>query len=172
MINRGQEGQRGTMDIGLEVVDILLRRFEFTEEYQAAIEQKKIASEQHLAAVEWAKKREAEARGEKLAVIQEAEGKAERIKMEADAELYAQMKEAEGTRQVGLAQADVRAAMVEAMGGGDVLVRMEFAKKLSPSLQVWGVPTGQQNNSVLDLSGVFGSMFPKAESRIASPPLQ
>ncbi|MBN1880196.1 hypothetical protein JW823_08800 [bacterium] len=164
IINMGSEGQRGTMDIGLEVIDVLLRRFEFTDEYQAAIEQKKIASEQHLAAVEWAKKREAEARGEKLAVIQEAEGKAERIRKEADADLYARLKEAEGVLQMGLSQAEAQAAMVKAMGSGDVLVRMEFAKNLSPKLQVWGVPTGQQNNSIMDLSGVFGSMFPQSET--------
>ncbi len=172
LINRGLEGQRGTMDIGLEVIDVLFRRFEFSEEYQAAIEQKKIASEQHLAAMEWAKKREAEARGEKLAVIQEAEGNAERIRTLADADLYSRLKEAEGVLQRGLADAQVRSEMVKAMGSGDVLVRMEFAKNLSSKLQIWGIPTGQQNSSIMDLSGIFGSMFPKSDAPVPGPVTQ
>lgn len=170
LINMGHNGRRGTMDVGLEVVDVLLRRFEFTDEYQAAIEQKKIASEQYLAAVEWAKKREAEAEGEKLAVIQEAEGQAERIRVEADADLYARLKESEGVLKIGLAQAEAQAAMVEALGGGNVLVNLEFAKNLSSKLQIWGVPTGQQNHSIMDLSGVFGSMFPRSETTIPLRP--
>jgi len=160
-LNDGDDGERGTVEIGLEVVEVLLRRFEFTEQYQDAIEQKRIAAEQHLAALEWAKKRQAEARGEKLAIIEQAEGNAEKIKKEAEADLFARLKEAEGLRKVGIAQADAQAALAQALGGGDVIVRLEFAKRLAPDLKVWGVPTGQENNSILDLSGVFGSMFPK-----------
>jgi regulator of protease activity HflC (stomatin/prohibitin superfamily) len=166
LVNRGQEGRRGTMDVGLEVIDVLLRRFEFTEEFQTAIEQKKIASEQHLAAVEWAKKREAEAEGEKLALIQNALGRAAQVREEADADLYSRQKAAKGIRDVGLAEAEARAAMVQAMGGGDILVQLEFAKNLSPKLQIWGIPTGQQNHSIMDLSGVFGSMFQPSETSV------
>ncbi|MCD4652604.1 hypothetical protein K8T06_01570, partial [bacterium] len=129
--------------------------------YQDAIEQKRIAAEEHLAALEWAKKRQAEAQGEKLALIEIATGNAEKTRKEADANLYAKLQEAQGVREVGLAYAEAQDALSKALGGGDVLVRMEFARHLSPALQVWGVPTGQENNSILDLSGVFGSMFPK-----------
>lgn len=160
LINAGEEGRRGTQEIGLEVIDILLRQFEFTAEYQEAVNQKKIASDQYLAALDLAKKREAEAEGEKLAAVQEAEAHAERIRLEADAELYARLKESEGILQVGKAQAEAQAAMVEALGGGDILVKLEFAKSLSPKLQIWGVPTGQQNCSLLDLSGIFGPLLP------------
>ncbi len=170
LINQGHVGRRGTMDVGLEVIDVLLRRFEFTEEFQTAIEQKKIASEQHLAAIEWAKKREAEAEGERLAVIQTAKGRAEQVRQEADADLYARRKAAEGIREVGLAEAEARAAMVEAMGGGEILVQLEFAQNLSPKLQIWGIPTGQQNHSVMDLSGVFGSMFQPSQSAVPLRP--
>ncbi|HPQ40805.1 MAG TPA: prohibitin family protein [bacterium] len=171
IMNEGSDGERGTLANGLEIVEVLFRRFEFTDEYQQAIEQKRIAAEQHLAAVEWAKKREEEARGEKLAVIQTAEGEAEKVRKEADAALYAQLKEAEGVRQLGLAQAEAQAAMAQAVGGGDVLVRMEFARNLAPDLKVWGVPTGQENNSILDLSGVFGSMFPRSDIQAPARPV-
>jgi len=171
LVNEGAEGQRGTLDIGLEVMEVLFRRFEFTQEYQEAIEQKRIAAEEHLAAVEWAKKREEEARGEKLAVIQQAEGQAEKVRKEAEADLYARLKEAEGIRKIGLAQAEAQEAMARAVGGGDVLVRMEFAKNLAPDLKVWGVPTGQENNSILDLSGVFGSMFPRSDVQVPARPI-
>ena len=168
LVNHGFEGQRGTLDIGLEVIDILFRRFEFTEEYQAAIEQKRIASEQHLAAEEMAKKKEAEARGEKLAMIQKAEGEAEKVKKEADARLYAKRKEAEGIAAVGLAEAQAKEAMSKALGGGDMLVRLEFAKHLGEGFQVWGIPTGEKSTSVMDLSGVFQSMFPEPQQKMTA----
>lgn len=171
ILNEGADDQRGTIESGLEVVEVLFRRFEFTDEYQQAIEQKRIAAEEHLAAVEWAKKREAEARGEKLAIIQTAEGQAEKVRKEAEADLFARLKEAEGIREIGLAQAKAQEAMARAVGGGDVLVRMEFARNLAPDLKVWGVPTGQENNSILDLSGVFGSMFPRSDVQVPARPI-
>ncbi|MBN1297932.1 prohibitin family protein, partial [bacterium] len=163
IVNKGVKDQPGTMEQGLEVTEVLFRRFEFTEDYQQAIEQKRIAAEQHLAAVEWAKKRQEEARGEKMALIQDAEGKAEKIRLESEANLYAKLKEAEGVRQIGLAHAEAQEALARAIGGGDVLVRLEFARHLAQDLKVWGVPTGQENNSIMDLSGVFGSMFPRSD---------
>jgi regulator of protease activity HflC (stomatin/prohibitin superfamily) len=165
LMNVGYQGQRGTREMGLEIVDVLFRRFEFTEEYQAAIELKRIASEQNLAAVELAKKKEAEARGEKLAVIQKAEGEAEQVRLEADAGLYAKLKEAEGIEAVGKAEAMAQSALADALGGGGEVVRLEFARHLAPSFQVWGIPTGDKTSSVMDLSGLFGSMFPKGSAQ-------
>ena len=164
LINNGYEGQRGTRAMGLEIVEVLFRRFEFTDDYQAAIEEKRIASEQHKAAIEWAKKKEAEATGEKMAMIQRAEGEAETVKLNAEAALYSKMKEAEGVQAMGEAQARAQGALVEAMGGGEYVVQLEFAKKLSDSFQVWGIPTGDSSNSVMDISGIFGNMFPKSAS--------
>lgn len=160
-VNEGTTTQRGSREYGLEIIEVLFRRFEFTDEYQAAIEQKRIASEQYLAAVENAKRREAEATGEKLALIQQAEGESAKIKLEADADLYAKLKEAEGIEAVGLAEAKSQQALAGALGGGDEVVRLEFARKLAESFQVWGVPTGGQSQAFLDLSGLFGSMIPQ-----------
>ena len=108
--------------MGLEIMDILFRRFEFTDEYQAAIEMKQIAAEQHLAAVEQAKKVEADAKGVKMAMIQKAEGEAEQIKLKAEADLFARLKEAEGVEAIGSAQAKAQAAMADALGGGEISI--------------------------------------------------
>lgn len=174
IVNDGTEIQRGSREYGLEIIEVLFRRFEFTEEYQAAIEQKRIASEQFLAAVENSKRKEAEATGEKLATIQQAEGESARVKLVADAELYSKLKEAEGIEAVGMAEAKSQQALAQALGGGDEVVRLEFARKLADSFQVWGIPTGNQGQSFLDLSGLFGGMIPReavrAEQKIAPGP--
>ena len=165
LMNQGYESETGLKDKGIFILDVLFRRYEFTEEYTKAIEQKRLAVEQKLAAMELAKKKEAEAEGEKLAIIQRAEAEAIRRKKEADAEYYYQQQRAKGIELVGMAEAKTKKALVEALGGGQYLVQLEFAKKLSDKLQVWGVPTGSQNASFLDLSGIFGNMYPKPKSR-------
>ncbi|MBN1356387.1 hypothetical protein JXA40_09015 [bacterium] len=162
LMNNGYEGERGMRAQGLEIVDVLLRRFEFTEEYQAAIEQKRIAAEQYLAAVEQARKLEAEARGQKMATIQKAEGEAEQIRLKAEAMLFSKLNEAKGVEALGKAHAVKQAALADALGGGDQVVRLEFVRHLAPSLQVWGIPTGDESSSIMDLSGLFGSMFPRS----------
>ncbi|MBN1552764.1 hypothetical protein JW979_14920 [bacterium] len=165
LVNSGTETQTGTTEFGLIITEILFRRFEFTEEYQAAIEMKRIAVEQRLAAEELAKKTEAEAEGERLAMVKKAQGEAKKIELSADANLYAKQREALGIEEVGLAQAKAQKALVEALSGNgaEQLVRMEFAKHLGESFQVWGIPTGDTSTSVMDLSGVLGSMFPKSK---------
>ncbi len=170
LVNTGYDNQVGTKIIGLEIVEVLFRRFEFSDEYQNAIEQKRIASEQHLAAIEWAKKKEAEARGEKLAIIQRAEGDAERVRQEAEAELFANLKEAEGIEAIGRARAESQRALADALGGGELVVRLEFAKKLAESFQVWGIPVGENTNQFIDVSGVFGNIFPEASKALKASP--
>ncbi len=161
LVNQGYEGQDGTAQYGLIVSDILFRRFEFSEEYQAAIEQKRIAAEQALAAEQWAIKREKEAIGEKLAIIQRAEADAQKVRKEADAMRYSKEQEAAGIRAKGQAEAEVQELMAAALGGGDNIVRMEFARHLGEGFQIWGIPTGENSNSIMDVSGIFGGMFPK-----------
>ncbi|MBN2055474.1 prohibitin family protein [bacterium] len=161
MMNDGYENQEGLRIKGIEVLDVLFRSFEFTEDYQNAIETKRLATEQKLAAVELAKKKEAEAEGDKLAVIKRAEGAADARKKEAAAELYAQQQQALGILAIGNAEAEAKDAMARALGGGDVLVRLEFARKLGENMQVWGIPIGGDSTSIMDLSGLFGGMFPR-----------
>jgi regulator of protease activity HflC (stomatin/prohibitin superfamily) len=124
-----------------------------------AIEQKKLAYELKQAAEMNAQRTEAEARGSKLAMIQQAEGKAESVRLSAEARLYSQQKEAEGLLAVAQAEAEGKAALTRALGGGQYVVQLEFARNLSDRLQVWGVPVGSESNSIMDLSGLFGKMY-------------
>lgn len=161
MMNDGYEGVQGLRDRGIEIEDVLFRSFEFTEEYQTAIEQKRLAAEQRLAAIELAKKLEAEADGQKMAAIKRAEGEAAAIKAKADADLYRKQMNARGIEAEGMAEAKAKKALAEAMGGGQYIVALEFARNLSDKLEIWGIPTGQQSTSIMDLNGLFGRMFPR-----------
>jgi regulator of protease activity HflC (stomatin/prohibitin superfamily) len=167
MMNDGYDDVGGLMAHGIEILEVLYRSFEYTDEYQAAIELKRLASEQRLAAVELAKKKEADAEGDKLAVIKRAEGDAEATRTRADADLYEKQQTAKGAEALGLAEAKAKQALAEAMGGGQNIVALEFARNLSDKLQIWGIPTGAQSTSIMDLSGIFGNMIPRQQGPAA-----
>ncbi len=150
----------------INVQDALIRHFQFSVQFEAAIEQKKIAAQmvevnkqQALAEEETAKKLEAIARGQKLKAIQEAEGRAASAKIEADAERYKLEQEATGKLALYKAEAEGKKLSAEALGGGANVVALEFAKNIPNKLQIWGIPTGQNSTSLMDLSGVFGNML-------------
>ncbi|MBF0385847.1 MAG: hypothetical protein HQL27_08260, partial [Candidatus Omnitrophica bacterium] len=150
----------------IQIHDALLRHFSFSPEFEKAIEQKKLAAQQveinknrALAQEEEAKRQEAEARGGKLKAIQEAEGRAQSAKIEADAKRYALEQEAQGRLAQYKAEAEGKKLAAEALGGGENLVALKFAENIPDKLQIWGIPTGANNTSIMDLSGVFGDMF-------------
>ena len=150
----------------IQIQDTLIRHFGFSSDFERAIEQKKLASQQveinknlALAQEEEAKRKEAEARGMKLKTIQEAEGRAQSAKIEADAERYKLEQEASGKLALYKSEAEGKRLMAEAMGGGQNVVAFEFAKNIPDKLQIWGIPTGQNNTSLMDVSGIFGKMF-------------
>jgi regulator of protease activity HflC (stomatin/prohibitin superfamily) len=154
----------------IKIQDALIRHFEFSKAFEQAIEQKKLAEQQvevnkkrALAQEEEAKRVEAEARGVKLKVIQEAEGRAQSAKIEADAERYKLEQEAAGMLAKFKAEAEGKRLSSEALGGGANVVALEFAKNIPDKLQIWGIPTGQNSTSIMDLNGVFGKMLPKKE---------
>ena len=154
----------------IKIQDALIRHFEFSKAFEQAIEQKKLAEQQvevnkkrALAQEEEAKRVEAEARGVKLKVIQEAEGRAQSAKIEADAERYKLEQEAAGMLAKFKAEAEGKRLSSEALGGGANVVALEFAKNIPDKLQIWGIPTGTNSTSIMDLNGVFGNMFPKKE---------
>jgi len=155
----------------INVQDALIRHFQFSPQFEGAIEQKKIAAQmvevnkqQALAEEETAKKLEAIARGQKLKAIQEAEGRAASAKIEADAERYKLEQEATGKLALYKAEAEGKKLSAEALGGGQNVVALEFAKNIPNKLQIWGIPTGANNTSLMDLSGVFQGMLPKKTS--------
>ncbi len=150
----------------LHIHDALIRSFQFSPDFQRAIEQKKLAGQQveinknrALAQEEEAKRQEAEARGGKLKAIQEAEGRAQSAKIEADAHRYKLEQEAAGDLARFKANAEGQKLLADAVGGGQNVVALKFAENISDKLQIYGYPVGQQTTSIMDVSGVFGSMF-------------
>lgn len=152
----------------IQIQDALIRHFSFSGEFEKAIEQKKLAAQQveinknrALAQEEESKRQEAEARGGKLKAIQEAEGRAQSAKIEADANRYKLEQEANGNLAIYKADAEGKRLQAEALGGGQNVVALKFAEKIPDKLQIWGIPVGQNNTSIMDMSGVFSGMFKK-----------
>ena len=150
----------------IEINDALIRNFDFSNEFEKAIEQKKLAAQQieinknlALAAEENAKTLEANARGEKLRVIQGAQGEAEAKKVNADAERYKLEQEAAGKLAGYKADAEGKKLQADALGGGKNVVALKFAEMLPPTLKVVAVPVGQSSTSIMDLNGVFKGLF-------------
>lgn len=150
----------------IHIYDALIRHFQFSLDFERAIEQKKLAAQQveinknrALAQEEEAKRQEAEARGGKLRAIQEAEGRAQSAKIEADANRYKLEQEAAGNLARLKANAEGQKLLADAVGGGQNVVALKFAENISDKLQIYGYPVGQQTTSIMDVSGVFGQMF-------------
>lgn len=152
----------------IQVQDALIRHFGFSVEFERAIEQKKLASQQveinknrALAQEEEAKRQEAESRGLKLKAIQEAEGRASSVKIEADAQRYQLEQEAAGKLAIYQAEAEGKRLLAEALDGtgGANVVALRFAEEIPAKLQLWGIPTGDSSNTFMDLSGIFKGIF-------------
>jgi regulator of protease activity HflC (stomatin/prohibitin superfamily) len=150
----------------IQVNEALLRHFSFSPEFEKAIEEKKLAAQdieinknQALAQEELAKKQEAEGRGIRLNAVQKAEGEASAKKIAADAERYKLEQEAAGNLAIYKADAEGKRLQTMALGSGENLVALKFAENIPDKLQVWGVPVGQNNTSIMDISGVFKNMF-------------
>ena len=148
--------------------DALMRHFSFSPDFERAIEQKKLAAQQveinknrALAQEEEAKRQEAESRGLKLKAIQEAEGRAQSVKIEADASRYKLEQEAAGNLAIFKANAEGQKLLSEALGGGQNVVALKFAENIPEKLRIYGFPVGQQSTSLMDVSGMFGEMFKK-----------
>ena len=146
--------------------DALIRHFAFSPDFERAIEQKKLAAQQveinknrALAQEEEAKRQEAEARGSKLKAVQDAEGRAQSVKIEADASRYRLEQEAAGNLAVYQANAQGQKLLAEALGGGQNVVALKFAENIPDKLQIWGIPVGSQSTSLMDVSGIFSGML-------------
>ncbi|MBU1625969.1 hypothetical protein KKB18_01225 [bacterium] len=163
--------------IGINIASVLIRSFDFADAFEKKIEEKAIAAQEIeinknnvKAAEELAKKMEAEARGKRLAVVQEAEGYAEKKKLEADADRYEQEQKAKGMLAMALADAEGKGKLADALGGGENVVKLEFARSIPDKLQIWGIPTGQESSSFMDLSGIFKNMLSQSSSTPVKTP--
>lgn len=124
-----------------------------------AAQQVEINKNKALAEEQEAYRKENQAKGEKLKTIQEAEGRAQSAKIEADANRYKLEQEAAGNLAIYKADAEGKKLQADALGGGQNVVALKFAEKISDKLQIYGYPVGQQTTSIMDVSGVFGDMF-------------
>jgi regulator of protease activity HflC (stomatin/prohibitin superfamily) len=154
----------------INIQDALIRHFNFSRQFEGAIEAKKLAAQEieinrnkALAQEEKAKQEEAQARGFKLKVVQEAEGRAQSAKIEADAQRYKLEQEASGNLAIYKADAEGKRLSADALGGGQNVVALEFAKNIPDKLQIWGIPTGSNSTSLMDLNGLFGNMLKKRD---------
>lgn len=150
----------------IQINDTLIRNFSFSTDFERAIERKKLAAQEveinknlALAQEEMAKKQEADARGRKLMAVQDAEGSAQAVKINADAERYKLEQEAIGKLAGYKADAEGKRLQAEALGGGKNVVALKFAETLPPTLKIVGVPVGANSTSIMDLNGVFKGLF-------------
>ena len=150
----------------IKIHDALIRHFSFSPDFERAIEQKTLAAQQveinrnrALAQEEESKRQEAEARGFKLKAVQEAEGRAQSAKIEADASRYKLEQEAAGNLAIYKANAEGQKLLSDALGGGQNVVALKFAENIPDKLQIWGLPVGQQSTSLMDVSGIFSQML-------------
>lgn len=150
----------------IQIQDALIRHFAFSTEFERAIEQKKLAAQQveinknrALAQEEEAKRQEAEARGSKLKAIQDAEGRAQSVRIEADAERYKLEQQAAGKLANFKADAEGKKLQADALGGGQNVVALKFAENIPDKFRVFAVPIGQNSTSLMDLNGIFKGMF-------------
>jgi len=162
----------------INIQNTYIRDFQFSAEFEKAIEAKKLAAQnvevnknQALAQEQEALRVEAEARGNKLKAIQEAEGRGESLKAEAegnaasvkinaDAKRYELEQEAAGNLAKYKAEAAGKKLAAEALGGGQYVVALKFAEMLSPDLKIVAYPNGAPGTtSLMDITGVFGNLL-------------
>ena len=159
----------------INVSAVLIRHLAFSPEFEAAIEQKQLAAQQvevnrqlALAQEQKALQVEAEARGQKLKVIQEAEGvgqsakaraegEAAAVRVRADAEQYKLEAEAKGNLAKYTAEATGKRLSAEALGGGQNVVALMFAEKLSPTIQSYAYPAG---SPIVNVGGALWDSIP------------
>ena len=145
---------------GIRVIHIFLRRYEYDQRYQAAIEQRKIQdqtvfkniAEAELAAAT-AERDRVLALGQAAIRVELARGEAEKKKLEAEADLYSRRQRAAGELAVSLAEAEGTRLENEALRGvgAENLVGLRMAEVLRGT-KVIVVPTdGESGVNPLDL---------------------
>jgi regulator of protease activity HflC (stomatin/prohibitin superfamily) len=147
-------------DKGIEVLEVLVRRYEYDSRYQNAIEQRKIQDQtvfkneaQAKAAIANAAKNKIVAEGAAAVQVELSRGEAEVKKLDAQADLYKRTKAAEGDLLVRLAEAQGTELMNQALraGGSENMVGLRMAEALKGT-QVIILPTdGDTGMNPLDL---------------------
>jgi regulator of protease activity HflC (stomatin/prohibitin superfamily) len=149
---------------GIEVLQVLIRRYTYDQRYQAAIEQRKIQDQtvykneaEAKAASAAAAKNKIVAEGAASVQVELARGEAEVKKLEAQADLYRRTKAAEGDLLVKLAEAQGTELENQALRGvgSENMVGLRLAEALKGT-RVIVLPTdGEGGMNPLDLKNLL-----------------
>jgi regulator of protease activity HflC (stomatin/prohibitin superfamily) len=127
--------------------DVTFQNAEFVavlEEKAEAEQRQEINRRQAAAAIEEANRMRNIAEGERFKVEQQAQAEREKRRLEGEGQRLAEEERAKGILAVATAEAEgIRLRNAALAGpGGNRIVEMEWARNLSPKLQVYGFPTG------------------------------
>lgn len=144
---------------GVQVLEVLIRDFQFPEQYEEAILRKVLADQLQQvqealtrAAAEEAIWKRILAEGERDAEAERARGTAEARRLDAEAEKVRVERAAEGDRRVLEAQAQGRGKITSALAGrgGKAFVGLEYAKTLE-GVDLIILPSGPNGVNPLDV---------------------
>jgi regulator of protease activity HflC (stomatin/prohibitin superfamily) len=178
--DRAKEVMQGILGpMGVIVKTVLTRDYRFNEDYQKAIEDRKIADQQaeknksaQRAALEEYKRKLEEARGEVNKMVADADGDYEKAKIEADAYHEKQQRIAEAVKTEAVTEAQGIREMNEAMNraGGETLVKLKVAESLQgKKIILLPMSEGGMNlkttdmNQLIQILGVKSLAAPKQE---------
>jgi regulator of protease activity HflC (stomatin/prohibitin superfamily) len=178
--DRAKEVMQGILGpMGVIVKTVLTRDYRFNEDYQKAIEDRKIADQQaeknksaQRAALEEYKRKLEEARGDVNKIVADANGEYQKAKIEADAYHEKQQRIAEAVKTEAVTEAQGIREMNEAMNraGGETLVKLKVAESLQgKKIILLPMSEGGMNlkttdiNQLIQILGVKSLAAPKQE---------
>jgi regulator of protease activity HflC (stomatin/prohibitin superfamily) len=151
-------------DAGIEVVQVLIRKYVYDQRYQAAIEGRKIQDQtvfkneaEAKAATATAARNKIVAEGAAAVQVELSRGEAEVRKLEAEAELYRRKKAAEGDLLVKLAEAqgtELESAALRGVGSEN-MVGLRMADALKGTRVIVLPSDGEGGINPLDLKGLL-----------------
>jgi regulator of protease activity HflC (stomatin/prohibitin superfamily) len=157
---------------GVEVLQVLIRRYTYDQRYQAAIEQRKIQDQtvykneaEAKAASAAAAKNKIVAEGAAAVQVELARGEAEVKKLEAQADLYRRTKAAEGDLLVKLAEAQGTELENQALRGvgSENMVGLRMAEALKGTRVIVLPSDGEGGMNPLDLRTLLRRFDVKGE---------
>jgi regulator of protease activity HflC (stomatin/prohibitin superfamily) len=149
---------------GIEVMQVLVRRYLYDQRYQQAIEQRKIQDQtvykneaEAKAAIAAAAKNKIVAEGAAAVNVENARGDAEVKKLEADADLYRRQKAAAGDLLVKLAEAQGTELENQALRGvgSENMVGLRMAEALKGTRVIVLPSDGEGGMNPLDLKSLL-----------------
>ena len=166
--------------MGVVVINVLTKDYRFNREYQAAIEDRKVADQQaekyksgQRAAAEEYKRKLEEAKGEVNKMVAKVDGEYLQAKIEADAYFEKQKLLAEAIEAEGIAEAQGIKEMNEALTGigGEALVKLKIAEALQgKKIFLLPVSEGGMNLRTMDINQLIQTLGVKSLSEKKTQP--